>query len=638
MPYDIENAIDFQVNHSFEEAAQHRLDWCKRWLHRAAELGAAEKEAAGCRHPATAKKRLKLTREILESLNYEDVDVLQLLEKGSTLAGGIDSSSMFQPSFKPCITTVQQLESHAEMRNRLVMRMTRSSGDKALDEAVLKETRDEIACGWADGPWSLDDLEYGSTISRRFPLQQGQKIRMIDDYSVSGVNDSCTIHTKLDLHVVDAFNAAIRAYFDGMGALGRDSSLVAKTYDLKSAYRQVPVRSDNLKFGYFCIYNHENGQVEVYRSRTLPFGATHSVFNFLRLARMIHCIACRGTHLITTNLYDDFILASNERLKKSSKNCMELIFLFTGWDFATEGKNATTFSELCCALGVAFNLNMSCQGTLEIRNTESRIADLIQQIRGFLEAGTLNRHDTLKLRGRLGFADGYLHGRLGALILKRLIDHAYVSNPQSDDELEHLLLLMIERLETAGPKTVNAGSFTEWLVLTDAAYEKDTKSGGLGAVLVDTTGQCRAWFSVKLEEDMCQVFGASDKETIIYELELLAACLALEAWKEYLKASYPVVYTDNDSVRHALIRGVGLGVVAGAVMRPHLQMEVANNTSAWFARVPTEANIADLPSRFQLHPFFETGSNDSDKAAECLKVFLAEVNGAKQMKRGKRGR
>ena len=281
---------------------------------------------------------------------------------------------------------------------------------------------------------------------------------------------------------------------------------------------------------------------------------------------------------------------------------------------------------------------MSCQGTLEIRNTESRIADLIQQIRGFLEAGTLNRHDTLKLRGRLGFADGYLHGRLGALILKRPIDHAYGSNPQSDDELEHLLLLMIERLETAGPKTVNAGSFTEWLVLTDAAYEKDTKSGGLGAVLVDTTGQCRAWFSVKLEEDMCQVFGASDKETIIYELELLAACLALEAWKEYLKASYPVVYTDNDSVRHALIRGVGLGVVAGAVMRPHLQMEVANNTSAWFARVPTEANIADLPSRFQLHPFFETGSNDSDKAAECLKVFLAEVNGAKQMKRGKRGR
>ena len=613
------------------------MDWCKRWLHRAAELGAAEKEAAGGRHPATAKKRLKLTREIFESLNYEDIEVLQLLEKGSTLAGEIDSSSMFQPSFKPCIITVQQLESQAEMRNNLVMRMTRSSGDKALDEAVLRETREEIACRWADGPWNLDDLEYGSTISRRFPLQQGQKIRMIDDYSVSGVNDSCTIHTKLDLHVVDTFIAAIQAYFDGMAALGRDSSLVAKTYDLKSAYRQVPVRNDHLKFGYFCIYNHESDQVEIYRSRTLPFGATHSVFNFLRLARMIHCIACRGAHLITTNFYDDFILASNERLKESSKNCMELIFLFAGWDFATEGRKATTFSELCCALGVAFNFNLSSQATLEIRNTETRIADLTQQILGFLKAGALSRHDTLKLRGRLGFADGYLHGRLGALILKRLIDHAYGSNPKLDDELEHLLVLMIERLEKAGPKTVNAGSFTEWLVFTDAAFEGDTKSGGLGAVLVDKNGQCCSWFSVKMDENLCQVFGANDKETIIYELELLAACLALDVWKECLKASYPVVYTDNDSVRHALMRGVGLGVVAGATMRLHLQMEVANSTSAWFARVPTEANIADLPSRFQLHPFLETGLNDSDKAAEYLRVFVKEVNGAKQMKR-KKGR
>ena len=103
-------------------------------------------------------------------------------------------------------------------------------------------------------------------------------------------------------------------------------SLTAKTYDLKSAYRQVPVREDDLKFGYFCIYNHETDEVELYRSRTLPFGATHSVFNFLRLARMIHHIACRGAYLLTTNFYDDFILASNDCLRVSSKNCMELIF------------------------------------------------------------------------------------------------------------------------------------------------------------------------------------------------------------------------------------------------------------------------------------------------------------------------
>ena len=352
---------------------------------------------------------------------------------------------------------------------------------------------------------------------------------------------------------------------------------------------------------------------------------------------MIHCIACRGAHLITTNFYDDLILASNECLKESSKNCMamELIFLFTDWDFATDGKKATTFSELCCALGVAFNLSMSDRGILETCNTEARVADLVQQLQGFLELGNLNRHDILKLRGRLGFADGFLHGRLGSLILKRFIDHAYGSISKLDDELAMLLRLMVVRLESAGPKTVDTGSFTEWLVLTDAAYDKEAKSGGLGAVLVDAEGRCRAWLSLKLDCDMCGIFGVNDKDILIYELELLAACLALDVWNEYLRASYPVLYTDNDSLRHALIPGVGRGLVAGTVMKMHLQIEVANNTSAWFARVPTEANIADFPSRFQLRPFLEDGSDDSNKAADHIQRFIGEVDEAKEMKKKK---
>ena len=108
----------------------------------------------------------------------------------------------------------------------------------------------------------------------------------------------CTIHTKLDLHVVDTFNAAIRAYFDGMGALGRDSSLFAKTYDLKSAYRQVPVRSDHLKFGYFCIYNHENGQVEVYRSTYLAFWCDSQRLQFLAFGSddTLYCMSWNSSH------------------------------------------------------------------------------------------------------------------------------------------------------------------------------------------------------------------------------------------------------------------------------------------------------------------------------------------------------
>ena len=71
----------------------------------------------------------------------------------------------------------------------------------------------------------------------------------------------------------------------------------------------------HLKYAYFSIYNHELDSVEIYRSRTLPFGATHSVYSFLRLAKMLHFIACKGPRLLTTNFYDDFILASGPDLQ-----------------------------------------------------------------------------------------------------------------------------------------------------------------------------------------------------------------------------------------------------------------------------------------------------------------------------------
>ena len=630
VPADIQQALDFHSSHTFAEVSEHRLSWCKTWLKRAAQLDKAEKSEAATRHPSTAGKRIRLTKEILESLDYEDLGVLDLLENGSPLAGEVEASCVFQPCYRPCVTTLGQLEEDAYKRNQLVLRMTKSAGSPDLDSAVLKETMEEIEKGWADGPWPLEALEQGATISRRFPLQQGDKIRMIDDYSISGVNDSCTLNSKLDLHVVDTFVATIKAFFQAMTAAGRETLVLAKTYDLKSAYRQVPVLSSHLKFAYFCIYNHEKKAVEIYRSRTLPFGATHSVFSFLRLARMIHRIATRGAKLITTNFYDDFILASPPALQDSARNSMELIFLLTGWEFATEGRKATDFAEVCNALGVSFDLRDACRGVLNVQNTQKRIDELVEFLTQVRERKRLDRNETLKLRGRLGFADGFLHGRLGALILKRLIDHAYGSTSYMDESMVNVLGWMVKRLQTAGPKKVDSCTVREWCVFTDASFEPDEKKAGLGGVLVDSDGECTAWFGLQLDESACNLLGADVKDTIIYELELLAACVALEAWAPFLSSSYPVHYGDNDSVRFALIRGVAQGVVAENIMQFHLEIEVSFNSNIWFARVPTEANIADLPSRALDHSFLASTTNVNRDALNSLEKSLDRVASARR--------
>ena len=199
---------------------------------------------------------------------------------------------------------------------------------------------EEISRGWADGPWSVEQLEEGATVWRRFALRQGAKIRMIDDYSASGINDACSTHSKLDLHVVDAFIAVAKRFFELSCAMNLSTVLLAKTYDLKSANRQVPIKTEHLKYAYFSVYNCKTQSVEIYRARALPFGATHSVYSFLRLARMLHSIATRCLGLMTTNFYDDFILASPTKLRASASRSMEMVFLLIGWNYARDGKKA----------------------------------------------------------------------------------------------------------------------------------------------------------------------------------------------------------------------------------------------------------------------------------------------------------
>ena len=233
--------------------------------------------------------------------------------------------------------------------------------------------------------------------------------------------------------------------------------------------------------------------------------------------------------------------------------------MLTGWDFARDGKKHTDFGALCSALGVEFNLSKSESRLVSIYNTEQRRLDLVCKIAEVLKCGELSKHDSLVLRGRLGFADSFLHGRLGNLTLKKLVDHAYSRQRILDSGTKQALLAMKMRLEQNKPVELSDKEVAQWFLYTDAAYHVSDKNGGLGAVLVDASGTCVAWFGFVLDVDDCTAFGSCNKQTIIYELELLAAVLAYSVWSGVLKNHMITWFGDNDSVRFSLIRGTGTG-------------------------------------------------------------------------------
>ena len=177
---------------------------------------------------ATAHKRLLLTREMLDDIGYEDVGALELLREGAALAGDIPATPVFKAQFKPCLTTVTQLKAGAYRRNQFILGMAKSSGDKLLDEQILKDTEEEVSKGWALGPIAVEDIPEGAVISKRFALRQGVKTRLIDDFSISGVNKSCVTHNKVDLHMIDTFCAVLKKYFMEAGSRRLDPELVAK--------------------------------------------------------------------------------------------------------------------------------------------------------------------------------------------------------------------------------------------------------------------------------------------------------------------------------------------------------------------------------------------------------------------------
>ena len=91
---DFKIALDKNLEWNDHQMSSYRADWCKRWLKKAVEMKEEERLDADTRPVhvrANAKdKKVLLTEQILTELGYKDVQVLQMLRKGATLAGDIE--------------------------------------------------------------------------------------------------------------------------------------------------------------------------------------------------------------------------------------------------------------------------------------------------------------------------------------------------------------------------------------------------------------------------------------------------------------------------------------------------------------------------------------------------------------------
>ena len=147
-------------------------------------------------------------------------------------------------------------------------------------------------------------------------------------------------------------------------------------------------------------------------------------------------------------------------------------------------------------------------------------------------------------------------------------------------------------------KSTSAGVF---FMFTDASFASDSKTGGLGGVLLDATGRVLSWFGYELDEAFCSSVMVEGQEQVIGELETLAVLAGFKLWHSYFSSMHVVSFIDNEAARICILKGYSKNTTISQMAHAVSLLEEECCCFPWYARVPSEANIADPPSRSVEH-------------------------------------
>ena len=603
-----------------------RAERLRRWTTVAKEIEHLEAQLKRSLHPDVRlilkNKRLLVWERMLLDNDYRDMDVVSELKQGSQLVGAVPPTGLWPKKFVPAIMTVKDLRESASRERSSLYSQFPKSDDAELEEEVWKQTLDEVKAGILDGPLDLKQVPVECPLSRRFGIRQGEKIRCIDDFARSSVNSAVQTEESPRPHTLDVVACmALRA----MKVATRTGPWVGRTFDLKGAYRQCAINPDSSDFSHIMVQEPQSRRIWAFRMRALPFGSIRSVHSFLRVAHSLWFLGISELLVPWCNYFDDFVTLIPRVEVESVTKAVHVFFRLLGWRYAEEGPKAPPFHELFNALGISIDVSNLHRDRVLFDNTESRKRELLLMIEEILTSGTLSRASALRVRGRLQFASGQLFGRIARGALQSVTTHAYsTKTPKISPELVHALQLHKSLLEHGRPRTLKTGSHPTFYIFADASYEPAGAGNacGLGAVLVSQDGVKLSFFSASPPSSLLEKLQIAERKTIIFECELLAIYCALVIWQNEIRQSPVVIFTDNNGARDTLISCSTSSLNARRVLDATLKLECELMIQPWYARVPTESNIADAPSRFEVEHLLKEGARLAHLSFDVLEALL----------------
>jgi hypothetical protein len=503
------------------------------------------------------------------------------------------------------------------------------------------------------------------TAARRFGLRQGtEKIRAIDDYSEHGQNATVTCDEKVPLSGVDAIVSIMKVMASavrddrsvnilGLKGVLRESwmvqeasTILGRCVDLKSAYRQLVRRRADAHICIIAVWNPREKKVEFFEQIALPFGATAAVHSFNRPAVCLRTLFIRLFRMCLGSFFDDFpVLEYGPIAEETGDIMLEALKLF-GWEVSED--KLKPFAAEFEALGVKFDstaLNRKPEDAcIVIQNTDKRKQAIEADIAEVLKTNAISPSRAANLRGRLAYMEAQNWSRIGSLVLADLTSEAALAGSgwavrrttnAGEVGLRHSLSVALWLVKFAPPRKLFPWADTKCNVtfVDGAAEGEGHQNASVGAVLFAKALTKPLFFGLKVPRDIVEHWASKGSKQIITQAEIAPVLIAKRLWSNLYAQSRNLWFIDNEGARESLIGSTSTSWAARELVF-HIKLEDTTiSPFDWFARVPTQANIADCASRLefepllqleaeQKHPEFFTVKELKSKAGDILSLFV----------------
>ena len=573
-------------------------------------------------------KKILAFKSLLRETGFADWKIVDEIMEGFDVVGKANSSGLLPKRLVPATITSNQLKVSSKLTRMNILNPKRRAFGEDLDRTVYDMTLQEVADGWLGEAMDMSETDKrfpnGWLPIPRFGLQQSNKVRLIDDGKLPGLNQALTTTEKLRLQDTDDLCALI-AYVakvlrhaslsnrkfrikldEGSDLVGtvnpewgdiRSLDLCGRTLDLSAAYKNLGNSSKTLWACIISVWNPKTKAFQMHVSNALMFGSTASVYAFNRVAKALQHLAVNLLCCMCNQFFDDFPCVDFSQTACESRNAFESLLGLLGWNWAS-GEKAPPFSGTFHALGNRFEVGECIRsGFFVVANKESRIKDLKSTITSTLSSGQFRPSEASQMAGKLQYCCAQILGgacKPAVRIIRKRSDSSSLDF-SLDEPLRVSLRFLQNYLDIAKPRKVMVEISDEpILIFTDGASEQSQNTWG---AVIFIPGEVPIVAAGEVPIDLVDFWKAEVGSQIICQVELYPIVLVKLILASKLCDRRVLFYVDNDPTRDGLISGSSESESSRALLYLMAHLQIISPSFNWYARVPSFSNIADAPSR-----------------------------------------